>query len=137
MLPLTSAAQFDFDNARYNIGRVIDSTIGIMTPFFEQIIGDYSSSEFFFNKILLLILLIIIMVSNALFLAIIQSAAIDPARYPVGVRKSIVWRPKYSAGFESIIGNRLAMPHDPPTISAIRKPSLGPDAERAIVTIIG
>jgi hypothetical protein len=60
LTPLLSAAPFDFDNAQYQVSRIIDSMLGIASPFFEMIIGDYSSSEFFFTKVLFLILLIII-----------------------------------------------------------------------------
>ena len=60
LLPLISAASFDFNEAKYQMGRVIESALGILSPFFEQVIGDYSTSAFFFEKILLLILLIII-----------------------------------------------------------------------------
>ncbi|MCK4553298.1 hypothetical protein KAT80_03780 [Candidatus Pacearchaeota archaeon] len=58
--PLISANSFDFENAQYQITRVIDSILGILSPLLETIIGDYNTSEFFFHKILLLILLIII-----------------------------------------------------------------------------
>jgi len=60
ILPLINAASFDFANAKYQITRVIDSALGILSPFFEYIIGSYSTSEFFFVKILLLVLLILI-----------------------------------------------------------------------------
>jgi len=59
-LPLASAATFDFDFARDNVAKVLDSMLGILAPFLEAVIGDYSSSEFFFSKVLLLILLTII-----------------------------------------------------------------------------
>ncbi len=55
-----SAASFSFENAKSQVTRVIDSTLGILSPFFQKIIGDYSTSDFFFSKILLFILLIII-----------------------------------------------------------------------------
>jgi len=59
LIPLISAAG-EFDQASEIITKVIDSTLGFITPVMENIIGDYSSSEFFFAKILLLILLSII-----------------------------------------------------------------------------
>ena len=55
-----SAASFDFENAKSQVTRVIDSALGILSPFFQKIIGDYSTSDFFFSKILLFILLIVI-----------------------------------------------------------------------------
>lgn len=60
LLPLISADQFDFSNAQSQVTRVIDSMLGIASPFFQTIIGDYSTSQFFFEKILLLILLLVI-----------------------------------------------------------------------------
>ena len=58
--PLISAQSYDFDYAKHQVGRVLDSALGIASPFFEAVIGDYATSEFFFHKILLLVLLIII-----------------------------------------------------------------------------
>lgn len=60
LIQLVSAASFDFDNAQSQITRIIDAGLGILSPLFEKILGDYDSSEFFFQKILLLFLLIII-----------------------------------------------------------------------------
>ncbi len=60
ILQFINAASFDFNNAQSQVTRVIDSMLGILSPFFQKIIGDYSTSEFFFSKILLFILLIII-----------------------------------------------------------------------------
>ncbi|MEK6875178.1 MAG: hypothetical protein AABX30_00680 [Nanoarchaeota archaeon] len=60
IIPLISAESFDFENAKYQVTRVIDSILGISAPFLEKLIGDYRTSDFFFSKILLLILLIII-----------------------------------------------------------------------------
>jgi hypothetical protein len=55
--PLTSP---EFNTAKDFVGKILDSSIGILSPIFEGIIGDYSTSEFFFAKILLLILLFLI-----------------------------------------------------------------------------
>lgn len=60
IVPLISAGPFSYGNAEYHITRVIDSALEVLSPFFERLIGDYSTSEFFFSKVLLLILLIII-----------------------------------------------------------------------------
>lgn len=60
LIPLISAQSYQFDKAVDIVSRILDSAIGLMTPFLEKVIGDYSSSEFFFGKVLLLILLIII-----------------------------------------------------------------------------
>jgi hypothetical protein len=59
-LPFTSAASFSFENSRYQVTQAIEAVLGFLSPLFENIIGDYSTSEFFFHKILLLILLVII-----------------------------------------------------------------------------
>jgi len=61
IIPLISA-QFYFPdiNLAEGANQLIDQTTKFGTPFFEKIIGEYSTSEFFFSKILLLILLIII-----------------------------------------------------------------------------
>src|SRR3989338_4828635 len=55
-----SAESFSFRVAREQVGKIIDSALGIMSPVFEYIIGDYQSSDFFFHKILLFFLLLII-----------------------------------------------------------------------------
>lgn len=60
VIPFVSAQSFDFERARLQVSIVLDSMLGILAPFFELIIGDYSTSEFFFSKVLLLILLTII-----------------------------------------------------------------------------
>jgi len=61
ILPLINAENsFDFENAKTQFTSVIDSALGILSPFFEKIIGDYNTSEFFFSKILLMILLIVV-----------------------------------------------------------------------------
>jgi hypothetical protein len=60
VVPLVSGNSFDFDNAKYQVTRVIDSALGMLSPVLEKIMGDYTTSEFFFHKILLLVLLIII-----------------------------------------------------------------------------
>lgn len=57
---LVSSASFDFEGAKYQVTRVLDSALGILSPFLEMIIGDYSSSQFFFYKVLLFILLLVI-----------------------------------------------------------------------------
>jgi hypothetical protein len=44
----------------YGAQQIIDQVISFLTPFFQVVIGEYSTSEFFFHKILLLILLIVI-----------------------------------------------------------------------------
>ncbi len=59
-LPFTSAQSFNFDNISYAINDIIEKGIEILTPFFQKVIGDYSTSSFFFTKILFLILLTII-----------------------------------------------------------------------------
>lgn len=58
--PLISADSYDLDRAKDAITKIIDTVLGILSPVFEQIIGDYSTSDFFFSKILLLIMLIVI-----------------------------------------------------------------------------
>lgn len=62
LLPLISSDSFsNFENARTQITNIINYLfLGILSPFFEKVIGDYNTSEFFFSKILLMILLIII-----------------------------------------------------------------------------
>lgn len=60
IFPLISAQTFEFGEVKDQIAKVIDIVLGILSPIFETIIGDYESSEFFFSKVLLLILLIII-----------------------------------------------------------------------------
>jgi hypothetical protein len=57
---IISAQSYDFNYARDQAGRVLDSTIGIASPVLEVLVGDYATSEFFFHKMLLLVLLIII-----------------------------------------------------------------------------
>jgi len=64
LIPSISAVG-EFDQVKEVFTKVIDSSLGILTPFFKKIIGNYSSSEFFFAKILLLILLTLI-VKNVL-----------------------------------------------------------------------
>jgi hypothetical protein len=59
-LSLVIAGRFDIADAGENISQALDNVLNILAPFFEKIIGEYSSSEFFFSKILLLIFLIII-----------------------------------------------------------------------------
>mgnify|MGYP001591679937 CR=1 FL=1 len=49
-----------FQTAVDSSRKVIESMVGILTPFFELVIGSYSTEEFFFAKILLLILLALI-----------------------------------------------------------------------------
>ena len=46
-----------FYTAQNSVRPVIDSVLGLLNPFLEAIIGDYSTNEFFFTKVLLLILL--------------------------------------------------------------------------------
>ncbi len=66
IIPFINAqSSFDFDFAASQITRGIESVLGILSPIFETIIGEYQTSDFFFHKILLLILLIII-VKNVL-----------------------------------------------------------------------
>ncbi len=60
LMPIASAASFNFEAAKQQVSKIIDSFLGILSPVFEKIIGDYSSSDFFFHKILLFILLLII-----------------------------------------------------------------------------
>lgn len=60
MISSISARSYDFISMQNTVMRVIDSTLGIFSPFLELIIGDYSTSEFFFAKVLLLILLTVI-----------------------------------------------------------------------------
>lgn len=59
-MQVISAAGFDFDFAQQQVSRVIDSGMGLLTPFFEKILGESSSSEFFFHQLLILLLLILI-----------------------------------------------------------------------------
>ena len=58
LIPLLSASSFD--TAMDASKKVLESSLGLLTPFFEFIIGDSGSSEFFFAKVLLLILLVLI-----------------------------------------------------------------------------
>lgn len=60
VMPLVSAAPFDFYRGRDFVVDGLENLLGILSPFFELIIGDYTTSEFFFHKILLFILLIIV-----------------------------------------------------------------------------
>ncbi len=60
IIPLISADSYGFDKAKDAVTKIIDTVLGILSPVFEQIIGDYSTSDFFFSKILLLIMLIVI-----------------------------------------------------------------------------
>ncbi len=60
VIPFVSADSYDLDRAKDAITKIIDTVLGILSPVFEQIIGDYSTSDFFFSKILLLIMLIVI-----------------------------------------------------------------------------
>ena len=59
LFPIVSAQDY-LDEATEQTSKVLESVLGILSPLFEQIIGDYSTSEFFFHKVLLLILLIVI-----------------------------------------------------------------------------
>lgn len=55
-----NAQSYYFNNAQSHATSVIESAIGILSPFLEAIIGDFTTSEFFFHKVLLLILLVVI-----------------------------------------------------------------------------
>jgi hypothetical protein len=57
---MISAQSYDFNYAKDQTGRVLDSAVGIASPVLEVLVGDYATSEFFFHKMLLLVLLIII-----------------------------------------------------------------------------
>jgi len=59
-MQFVSAAGFDFGFAQQQASRVIDSGMGLLSPFFEKILGNTSTSEFFFHQILILFLLILI-----------------------------------------------------------------------------
>jgi len=62
--PFISAAQGDFFyEAQATIRPVIDSILGILNPFLEVAVGDYSTSQFFFAKVLLFILLFVVLSS--------------------------------------------------------------------------
>lgn len=60
LVSIVNAQTFDFYAMQENAVRVIDSFLGIASPFFEYLIGEYHTSEYFFTKILLLVLLVII-----------------------------------------------------------------------------
>lgn len=60
LTPLISAQSFDFNNAKQQVTRVLDSAVGIINPLAEIIIGEYSGSEYFFEKLLILGLLFIL-----------------------------------------------------------------------------
>ena len=60
IIPLINAQSREFQIASESIKKVLDSSIGLLTPFFEFVIGDYSTTEFFFAKVLMLILLFMI-----------------------------------------------------------------------------
>ena len=60
MINFVSSDSNAFEKSAETIKEVLEATLGLLSPFFEKLIGDYSSSEFFFSKILLLILLILV-----------------------------------------------------------------------------
>ncbi|MDP4039306.1 MAG: hypothetical protein Q8P57_01890 [Candidatus Pacearchaeota archaeon] len=57
---VSAQSYYYFSNTKDFVSQGIDSITGVLSPFLENIIGDYSTSEFFFSKVLILILLIII-----------------------------------------------------------------------------
>jgi len=62
LLPLVSAQNLfgSYIDLEQGVNDLINQGIKFSTPFFENIIGEYSTSQFFFSKILLLILLVIV-----------------------------------------------------------------------------
>jgi len=61
ILPLANARPFDFGTATEITTNVINNILSILSPIFQEVIGEYDTSDFFFSKVLLLILLIIIL----------------------------------------------------------------------------
>jgi len=59
-LALVSAQPYYFGDLKSSAEYGINSIIDVLSPIFEALIGDYSSSEFFFSKVLVLILISII-----------------------------------------------------------------------------
>lgn len=57
-----SPYSYYFGSTRDFIEQGMDTITEILSPLFEIIIGDYSSSEFFFSKVLLFILLLIVII---------------------------------------------------------------------------
>jgi len=60
LLPTTSA-YFVNSNIESKMSEILEKGVGFISPVFEKIIGEYSTSEFFFSKVLLLILLTLIL----------------------------------------------------------------------------
>lgn len=55
-----ASAQVSFESVAFELSRLLDTVLRFISPFAEQLIGDYSSSEFFLHKLLLLVLLVVI-----------------------------------------------------------------------------